>query len=69
MEMNVEKSKVMRISREQPPLQIMVDQNELDVVEYSNYVRGIITNDVSCTREINQEVPWQKQSSKRGRLH
>jgi hypothetical protein len=34
MEMNVEKTKVMRISRQPYPTKIMVDQKQLENVEY-----------------------------------
>jgi hypothetical protein len=34
MEMNVEKTNVMRISRQPSPVTIMIDQNQLDNVEY-----------------------------------
>jgi hypothetical protein len=35
MEMNVEKTKIMRLSRQSSPAQIMVDQKQLENVEYS----------------------------------
>jgi hypothetical protein len=34
MEMNVEKTKVMRISRRPSPVTIMIDQKQLENVEY-----------------------------------
>ena len=37
MEMNVEKTKVMRISRQLSPVQIRTDQKQLENVEYVNY--------------------------------
>jgi predicted regulator of amino acid metabolism with ACT domain len=37
MEMNVEKTKVMRISRQPLPVKIMVDQKQLDNVESFKY--------------------------------
>ena len=43
------------------PLQIMVDQKQLENVKYFNYVGSVITNDASCTREIKSGWPWQKQ--------
>jgi hypothetical protein len=51
MEMNVEKIKVMRISRQPYPIRIMIDQKQLENVEYFNYLSSMITN-VRCTREI-----------------
>ena len=37
MEINAEKTKVMRISRKPFPLQIMINQKQLDNVAYFNY--------------------------------
>jgi hypothetical protein len=36
VEMNVEKTKIMRISRQPYPIKIMIDQKQLKNVEYSN---------------------------------
>ena len=45
MEMNVEKTKVMRISRQPFPVKIMVDQKHLENVESFKYLGDILTND------------------------
>jgi hypothetical protein len=37
MEINAEKTEVMRISREPSPLQIIINQKQLDNVAYFNY--------------------------------
>jgi hypothetical protein len=42
--MNVEKSKVMRISRQLSPLQIMIDQTQLENLEYCSSLASVITN-------------------------
>jgi hypothetical protein len=52
MEMNVEKSKAMRIPMQRSPEQIMVDQKQSENVEYFNYLCSMITNDARSTREI-----------------
>jgi hypothetical protein len=52
MEMNVEKSKVMRISRQPSSIQIMIDQKQPENVEYFNNFGSMITNDARSTREI-----------------
>jgi hypothetical protein len=52
MEMNVERIKVLRISRQPSPIKIMIDQKQLENVEYFNYLGSMITNDARCTREI-----------------
>jgi hypothetical protein len=46
MEMNVEKTKVMRISRQPYPITIMIDQKQLENVEYFNYFGSMMANDV-----------------------
>jgi hypothetical protein len=52
MEMNVEDTKVMRTSRQPSPIKIMIDQMQLENVEYLNYLGSMITNEARCTREI-----------------
>jgi hypothetical protein len=49
MEMNVEKTKVMRISRQPSPVTIMIDQRQLESVECFKYLRSMLTNDGRCT--------------------
>jgi len=44
MEMNVEKSKVTRISREPSPVTIMIDQKQLENVECFKYLGRRLTN-------------------------
>jgi hypothetical protein len=60
MEMNVEKTKVMRISRQSSPIKIMIDQKQLENVEYFNYLGSMITNDARCTREIKSRIAMTK---------
>jgi hypothetical protein len=60
MEMNVEKTKVMRISRQPPRIKIMTDQKQLENVEYFNYLGSMITNDARCTREIKSRIALAK---------
>jgi hypothetical protein len=47
-----EKNKLMGISRQQSPLQILTDQKEPENVEYTKYLGSIITKDATCTRKI-----------------
>jgi hypothetical protein len=54
MEMNVEKTKVTRISRQPSPVTIMLDQKQLENVECFKYLGSMLTNDGKCTCEINQ---------------
>jgi hypothetical protein len=65
MEMNVEKTKVMRISRQPFPIQIVLDQKQADYVEYFNCFGSMIVYDskmytrnypgLSCRSGIRQE--------------
>jgi hypothetical protein len=52
MEIKVEKTKVMRISRQPFPVKIMTDQKQLENVESFKYLGSILTNDGGCTCEI-----------------
>jgi hypothetical protein len=49
--MNLKKSKVVRISRQPSAMQIVVDQKQLEIVEYSSYLGSSITNYARCTLE------------------
>jgi hypothetical protein len=68
MEMNVKKTKVMRISRESPPVQIMIDQKQLVNVEYFNYL-GSMINDARCSREIKSRIAMAKTAFNRETTH
>ena len=41
MEMNLEETEVIKISRQQPSIQIMTDQKQLEDVEYFKYHAGV----------------------------
>jgi hypothetical protein len=60
MKMNVGKTKVMRISTQPSPMKIMIDQNQLENVEYFNYLGSMITNYARCTREIKSRTAMAK---------
>jgi hypothetical protein len=45
MEINVEKTKTVRISRQPTPLQIKTDKKPVENVEEFNYLGSMITND------------------------
>jgi hypothetical protein len=49
MEMNVGKTKIMRMSSQPPPGQTMIDQKQPQNVEYFNYLGSMITNDAIRT--------------------
>jgi hypothetical protein len=54
--MNVDKAKVMRISRQPSPVTIMIGQKQLENVECFKYLDSILTNDGRCTREIKSRL-------------
>ena len=56
MEMNVEKTKVMRISRQTGAVHIMIDQKQLENVEYFSYVGGLIAGDARRTTEVKSRI-------------
>jgi len=60
MEINVEKTKVMRISRKSFPLKIMIDQKQLQDLESFKYLGSILTNDGRCTCEIKCKIAMAK---------
>jgi hypothetical protein len=58
--MNVETTKVLRISRQPSPIQIMIDQNQLENVEYSSYLGSVMINNARCTCEIKSRITMPK---------
>jgi hypothetical protein len=68
MEMNVEKTKAMWISRQPSPIKIMIDQKQLETVEHFNYLSSMITNGAGVHLKLSPRLPWQKQHSTRRRL-
>jgi hypothetical protein len=60
MEMNVEETKVMRISRQTFPVQNMIDQKRLQNVEYLNCLCSMTTHDARFTREMKSRIAMAK---------
>ena len=56
MEMNMEKAKVMRISKQLSPVTITIDQKQLENVECFKYLSSMLTNDEICTCEIKSRI-------------
>jgi len=56
MEINVDRSKLITISRQPSPVPVMIDQKQPENVEYFNYLHTMITNDAKCTREIKSKI-------------
>ena len=59
-EMNEEKTKVMRISRQPSPVTIMIDQKQLENVECFKYLGSMLTKDGRCTCEIKSRIAMAK---------
>jgi hypothetical protein len=60
MEINVEKGKVMRISRQTSPVTIMINQTQLESVECFKYLGSMLTNDGRCTCGIKCRIVMAK---------
>ena len=65
MDINVKKTEVMRISTKASTLQVMIDETQLENVEYFKYLGSVVTNDARCTREIKSRVAMAKAVFKR----
>jgi len=60
MEINVEKNKIMKISRQPSAVTIMIDQKQLENVECFKYLGSLLTNDGRCTCEIKSRIAMAK---------
>jgi len=59
IEINVEKPKIMRISRQSSPVHI-IKQKIFENDECFNYLGNMRTNDARCTREIKVRIAMSK---------
>jgi hypothetical protein len=48
------------ISRQPSPIHVMINQKQLDTVEYFNCVDSMLTNDARCTREMKSSIDMAK---------
>ena len=60
MEINVEKTKVMRISRQPSQVTITIDQKQLENVKCFKYLGSMLTDDGRCTCEIKSRIGMAK---------
>ena len=65
MEINIDKSQVMRVSRRNESLQIKVNTGELKEVVHSKYLGSVLTIDGHCTREIKMRIAIAKEAFNR----
>ena len=66
VEMNVRKCKLVRISMQPSAMQIVMDQKQLEIVEYCSYLGSRITNDARCTLDITSSIYHGKSCIQRG---
>jgi hypothetical protein len=62
MKMNVEKPKIMNISRQSSPAQTAGNKKKLENIEYTNYLGSIIANNARCTCEIKSRIAMEETS-------
>lgn len=60
MEMKVKNTKIIRISMQPLPIQIMIDQKQTQIVEYFNYLDSLIRNDARYIHEIKSRIAMGK---------
>ena len=65
MEINIDKSQVMRISRSNESLQIKVNNRELKEFYHFKYLGSVLTRDGYCTREIKMRIAIAKEAFNR----
>ena len=56
MEINIDKSQIMRVSRNNESLQIKVGNRELKEVSHFKYLESVLTRDGYCTRKIKMRI-------------
>jgi len=56
IEINVVKSMTLRIPKQLFPVEIMIDQKQLENVEYLSYLGSTITDNARCTGEIKYRI-------------
>ena len=65
MEINIDKSQVMRVSRSNDSLQIKVSSRELKEVDHFKYLGSVLIIDGYCTREIKMRIAIAKEAFNR----
>jgi tRNA(Ile2) C34 agmatinyltransferase TiaS len=68
MEINVEKLNVIRLSKQQSPVQIVIGQKQLKNVKYFKCLCNVITNGARFSREIRSKNAMAKQHLTRRRI-
>ena len=68
MEINIDKSQVMRVSRSNESLQINVNNRELKEVDHFKYRGSVLTRDRYCRKEIKMRIDIAKEAYIRGNM-
>jgi len=64
---NVDVTNVLRISRRPAPIQIVIEQKQLENVEYFNYLCTLQTSYATCTQKFKSIIVMAKASYNRKR--
>ena len=62
MEINIDKSQVMRVSRSNESLQIKVNNRELKESDHSKHLGSVLTRDEYCTNKIKMRIATSKEA-------
>ena len=65
MEINIDKSQVMKVSRSNESLKIKVNNRELKEVDHFKKFGSVLTRDGYCTREIKMRIAIAKEAFNR----
>ena len=65
MEINIDKSLVMRVSRSNELMQIKVNNRELKEIDHFKYLGGVLTRGDYCTKEIKMRITISKEAFNR----
>ena len=65
MDINIDKSQVMRVFRSQESLQFKVGNMELKEIDHFKYLGSVLTKDGYCTREIKMIIVMVREAFKR----
>jgi hypothetical protein len=63
MEINLDKTKIMRISRQQSPQNIMIIKKQVNHVKYLKSLGSTITNGARCSHAIKFSIAWKNENT------
>ena len=58
--MNMDKTKLLSISKQPSAVKIMIDHTKLENEGYLKYIGSMITNDATCSRESKSRITMAK---------